>query len=169
MKMRQETKDALYMLLDLLDSMEKTSNNNSLLNLNSVKIKNVKEDIFKYLNEEINKDYTTKRDTKSELIGILPSVLIDEKRFPTNEALAKFSENSLNFKIPFWKKRGRTEIVGRIIDNINKRNDNELVEITNIWKKFIDDPEYVRQKNFVEKKDFVDIWLDFFNSYRGRP
>jgi hypothetical protein len=166
--MKQETKNALYMLLDLLDSLEKTSNNNSLLILDSIKMENVKEDIFKYLNEEPNRDYGNKRDTKSELIGILPSVLIDEKRFPTNESLAKFSESSLNFKIPFWKKRSRTEIVGRIIDNINRRNDNELIELTEIWKRFIDDKEYERQKNLVEKKDFVDIWLDFFNNYRGR-
>jgi hypothetical protein len=128
----------------------------------------VKEDIFRYLNEETNKDNETKRNTKGELIGILPSVLIDEKRFPTNEALAKFSENSLNFKIPFWQKRSRTEIVGRIIDNINKRHENELIELTEIWKKFIDDKEYERQKNLVEEKDFVDTWLDFFNNYRGR-
>lgn len=166
--MKQETKNALYILLDLLDSLEKTSNANGLLAIDNIKIKNVKAEIFNYINENMDKSYGTKRDTKSELIGILPAVLIDEKRFPNNKALAKFSEKSLNFKIPFWEKRSKTEIVGRIIDNINRRNDNELIELTNIWKKFIEDDEFNHNIEVEGKKDFVDVWLDFFNSYRGR-
>ena len=144
--MKQETKDALYMLLDLLDSLEKTSNASSLLILDNIKIKHVKDEIFDYINSDRNQNYKIiNQDTKSELIGILPSVLIDEERFPTNEALAKFSEKSLNFKLPFWQKRSRTEIVGRIIDNINTRSQNELVELTNIWRKFLDDKEFEHQ------------------------
>ena len=85
--MQNETKESLYMLLDLLDSIDKTSKSTNLLHIDKERLNVVKGEIFNLMSETEN--YKTNKTIKNDLIGIIPSVLLDEKNFPTIEAIAK--------------------------------------------------------------------------------
>lgn len=161
--MMKETKDALYILLDLLDSIHKSSGEKELIQVEGSKLKKVKDDIFNLI--LISDEDEKICEEKTELIGILPSVLIDTKKFPTIESLNKFAEKSLNFQIPFWNKRNRTEIIGRIISEIDTKKGDDFDIFFNAWKDFVNGD---KNKNYEPgKKDYVNVWLEFFDHYRG--
>jgi hypothetical protein len=158
----KETKDALYILLDLLDSIDKSSKNNSFIKIEEFKLNKIRDEIFDLITLSDNNDKNIEK--KIELIGILPSALIDPRKFPTIESLNKFAERSLNSQIPFWNKRNRTEIIGRIIAEIDTKKGEDFDLFFNAWKDFVKDDK--SKKYEPGKKDYVNIWLDFFDHYR---
>jgi hypothetical protein len=161
--MQNETKESLYMLLDLLDSIDKTSKSTNLMNINKERLDVVKSEILKLMSEFEN--YETNKNIKNDLIGILPSVLLDEKKFPTIESIAKFAEKSMNIELRFWDKRKKAEVIGRLITEINKKDENELVLFWKAWKNFLLKGKDAKQPAL--KKDFVDVWLEFFENFKG--
>jgi hypothetical protein len=161
--MQNETKESLYMLLDLLDSIDKTSKSTNLMNINKERLDVVKSEILKLMSEFEN--YETNKTIKNDLIGILPSVLLDEKNFPTIESIAKFAEKSMNIELRFWDKRKKAEVIGRLITEINKKDENELVLFWKAWKNFLLKGKDSKQPAL--KKDFVDVWLEFFENFKG--
>jgi hypothetical protein len=161
--MREETKDTIYMLLDLLDSLSKTSQSHpQFIHIDQLVFNDVKNEIFNLLNQP--KDSVNKLDKKTELIGILPYVLIDKNKFPANEDIVRLANKSLNLEISRWEKRSRDELIGIIIAKIALKDENELEKFFAAWKEFIraNKPKDYKE----EKKDFVSIWLDFFNHYK---
>ena len=52
-------------------------------------------------------------------------------------------------------------MIGLIISKIAKDNENQFEVFMDIWKKFITDEKI--SANERTNKQFVDIWLDFFN------
>lgn len=159
----KETKEVLYIALDLLDSIHKSSKGSTFLKIDEKKMDQVKDEIFRLIVTAEEKDKNL--DKKVELIGILPSALVDKIKFPNNESLNKFSEESLNVPIPFWDKRRRTEIIGRIIAEIDNKKEADFDTFFNAWKEFIKDD---KNKEFKPgKKDYVNIWLEFFDHYGG--
>lgn len=161
--MQNETKESLYMLLDLLDSIDKTSKSTNLLHIDKERLNVVKGEIFNLMSETEN--YKTNKTIKKDLIGIIPSVLLDEKNFPTIEAIAKFAEKSMNIELRFWDKRKKAEVIGRLITEINNKDENELVLFWKAWSKFLLKEKDVKQP--ASKKDFVDVWLEFFENFKG--
>jgi hypothetical protein len=161
--MQNETKESLYMLLDLLDSIDKTSKSTNLLNIDRDRLNVVKSEIFNLMSESENDK--TNKNIKTDLIGIIPSVLLDEKNFPTIESIAKFAEKSMNIELMFWDKRKKAEVIGRLITEINKKNEEELILFWNAWRKFLIRGKDAKQQTF--KKDFVDVWLEFFENFKG--
>jgi hypothetical protein len=145
--------------------MHKTSKGDTLININDKKLKDVKDEIFNAIAKSSTNSKIKNCDKKDELIGTLPSALIDLKKFPTNEDLNKFAEMSLNFQIPFWKKRSRHEIIGRIITEIDNKEGAEFDLFFSAWNNFITEND--DKKSDLAKKDFVSLWLDFFDHYKG--
>jgi hypothetical protein len=164
--MHKETKDVLYMLLDILDSMHKTSKGNNLFDIDETKLKIIKKEIFDIIKNIDIENNEKAPDKKAELIGILPSVLVDLSKFPNNEDLNKLAESSLNFQIPFWRKRSRHEIIGRIITEIDNKEGEEFDMFFNAWKEFVKIDK--KDSDVRDKKNFVNIWLEFFDHYKGR-
>lgn len=161
--MRKETKDTVYMALDLLDSIVKTSkNNSSFICIDENVLKVVKDELFELLAKSPYTQEERTKDRKTELVGILPSILIDKNKFPNNEDIVKLAEKSLNFKPPNWKKKSRTEIIGIIINKITTEEEQELELFFSAWKEFIRDEPHKKE----EKKDFIDVWLEFFDHYK---
>jgi hypothetical protein len=158
--MRENTKNIIYMALDLLESMNKSANqNNQFIIINKNEMNQVKNDLFELIIDS-GKISESVEEKKKKLIGTLPYVLMDKTKFPTNMSIAKLAENSLNFKISSPDKRGREEMIGLIIGKIANDQDNKFTWFMEIWKEFIDSEKL--SENVKINKDFVDIWLDFF-------
>lgn len=161
--MKNETKNIFYMILDLLDTIYKTSQNNpNFIKLDKSKYFEVKDEIFTLLHDQDSRRPSI-IDEKTELIGILPSFLVDRDKFPSNDDIVKLAEQSLNMQIPRWQKKSRDEIIGILISNINSKKDYELDFFRNAWKDFIRDDKSITVSR--TKKDFVDTWLEFFKRY----
>jgi len=160
--MRAETKEAIYMLLDLLDSLAKTSKNHPrFIKIDQDLLKDIKNELFSLLSQ--SKNYP-QSDSKTELIGILPSAFMDKNKFPTNEDIARLARSSLNLLISRWDKRSREELVGIVIAEIALKNEIELEKFFEAWKEFTNvNKPYVLNEN---DNDFVSVWLDFFNHYK---
>lgn len=54
------------------------------------------------------------------LVGSLPSFLVDEVLFPTNEDISEFSVAVLDIHIPRWQKKSKYELIGHIVCNVNE-------------------------------------------------
>lgn len=162
--MRKETKEIIYMVLDFLESFSRTSREDSnLIYVNKSILEDVKNDLFNLLNQTgKSKRYGTE-DKKTELIGILPSVLIDKNKFPTNESIVKLAEKSLGLKISNWRKKSRNEIIGILVAKIAEKDVSELDIFIEAWKEFTEQKR-IRKEHTHE--DFVDLWLKFFEHYR---
>ena len=192
--MMEETKNVIYMTLDLLNSISKTSGSKSgFIDIDENVLKKVRDELFYLMTEksstneekmqttkEIKKNVNKKNEDtnrKLEVIGLLPSILIDTEKFPHNSDIAKFAEQSLNLEIPFWQKRSRNEIIGNLIALIAKKADKELDLFYEAWKEFtkkesshVEKWENVppdKENEGFKKPNFVGVWLDFFDHYRG--
>ena len=182
-RMKQNSKDTIYMALDLLESMNKTSNvNPNFIHINESELKTVKKELFDLIGR-LDDKHESIQEKKIKLIGTLPYVLMDKSKFPTNESIVKFAKESLGMNISTWQKRGREEMIGLVISKIAYDQENKFEQFMDIWKEFIvfDDidlyglNQYVlsnsNKKNLESKlknEDFVQIWLNFFNKYRGK-
>ncbi len=162
--MRKETKEIIYMVLDFLESFARTSKEDSnLIYVNKSILEDVKSELFNLLNQtEESKLYGT-MDKKTELIGTLPSVLIDKNKFPTNESIVKLAERSLGLKISNWKRKSRNEIIGILIAKIAEKDISELDMFIKAWKEFTGKKEIKKERTH---EDFVNLWLKFFEHYR---
>lgn len=164
--MKQNTKNIIYMALDLLESLKKSAfDNSSFINMNNSEYEEVKKELIQLLSSN-GQNIELIQEKKKILIGSLPYILMDKTKFPTNESIVKLAENSLNYNISTWKKRGREEMIGLIIAKIAEDNENKFEKFMDLWKDFItnkDLNEYTKVN-----KEFVDVWLDFFNQYRSK-
>ena len=162
--MRKETKEIIYIVLDFLESFARTSKvNRNLIYVNKTVLEDVKKELFSLLEQaEKTKSYRTV-DKKTELIGTLPSVLIDKNKFPTNESIVKLVEKSLNLKISNWKKKSRSEIIGILIAKIAEKDVSELNLFIKAWKEFTEQKEIKKEHTH---EDFVELWLKFFEHYK---
>ena len=163
--MRKETKEVIYLALDILESLARSSReNSSLISINETILEEVKKELFDLLEQtEKTISYRT-MDKKTELIGTLPSILIDRNKFPTNESIVKLVEKSLNLKIPSWKKKSRNELIGVIIAKIAEKDVSELNLFIKAWKEFTEEKDETKKEQ--TRKNFVDLWLKFFEHYR---
>jgi hypothetical protein len=163
--MRASTKTVIYMALDQLESFKKSSNDSStFISIDWNEYQEARKEIIQILNSKEQK-YESIQEKKKALIGTLPYILMDKAKFPNNESIVKLAEESLNYKISTWKKRGREEMIGLIISRIAEDNENQFEVFMDIWKNFISSNEM--SENKTTNKQFVDIWLEFFNHYRG--
>lgn len=93
------------------------------------------------MNQDINNQQFNVSDDKkvvAELIGVLPSLLVDSSLFRTNRDLYLFSSEVLGIDIINWEKKSKYDIIGNILCQIqesNKINDIVLVDLlSNIMK-----------------------------------
>lgn len=182
--MMDETKDAIFIILDILESLGKSSkNSSSIVSIDENKFKSVEKELFNLLNNEklsstsyvLNDLEEMPSNKKMYLIGTLAYSLFDEKKFPTNKDIIKLAENSLNYKYPSWNTRSRSAIIGQIINEIYKDSDVNLEKFYNVWKEYISEEEYHVGKDSLSnkkvqasgtRKNYVDAWLEFFNNYK---
>lgn len=78
-------------------------------------------EIPKILKKSIkDNDALSNYESAEGLIGILPTLLVDNMLFKTNKELYDFSNEMLGFEIKNWHKRSRNEMIGVIICEVEK-------------------------------------------------
>lgn len=165
--MTNRTKNALYSLLDLIDSIGTIS----FVKLDVENVNLIKKEILTIINENNINNSNTKllNATNTELLGILPTLLLDESKFPTTKDIITFAEKCLMVEIKsYWLKRSRAELTGIIISEVSKQNANQFNRFLNAWDSFNRKSESEKNMmyNNVKDTDFVNIWLNFFSNYK---
>lgn len=85
--------------------------------------------------------YTSKNPNIHFLIGVLPEVFSDEKIFLSNEQLVDFATTALDLRISRWEKRSRYELIGLIVCETAKLDDDRLTLLVRaLTKLLINDP-----------------------------
>jgi hypothetical protein len=162
--MKEETKNIIYTILDLLDSLSKTSQNQpNFIQIDKKLLNDVKVELLNIISSDERND-VVRDDRKTELIGMLPYVLIDKNKFPSNSDIVRLAMNSLDLEISRGEKRSRDELIGILISKIAMKKEADLEKFFNAWKKFIEKNR--DQKYEQSNEDFVSIWLEFFDHYK---
>lgn len=163
--MEESTKNLLYTALDIIELL--TKNNLSKIGFDEYVIarNELVSLVHKASSDLSNLRKNNNENILTELIGILPSLLIDKQKFPSNKDLVRFSEHSFNIIVPSWEKKKREEIIGRVVYMIANKSPLELKKFTEGWKEFNKDE---RKSVVKEKNNYVDSWLSFFENYSNK-
>jgi hypothetical protein len=86
---------------------------------------------------------------KHFLVGVLPRLFTDRALFPSNDDIAQFAQVILNIDIPHYHKRSKLEIIGHIVCQTNKLNDEGLTKLVKALGKISGDD---KKKKEVAKK-----------------
>ena len=65
----------------------------------------------------------------NDLVGVLPFLFQDKELFQYNRDIIEFAENLFNIKITRPDKRTRYELIGLIVTEVTKLNQNKLVKL----------------------------------------
>lgn len=90
--------------------------------------------------------------TTQMLVGILPSLLIDEKLFPQNEDIIEFSGLALGITIPRWHKKSKFELIGHIVCSAEKADLRKLQQLVRILEDITDEKGETRKVMEAQRK-----------------
>ncbi|CAH2717111.1 hypothetical protein BACCIP111895_04300 [Neobacillus rhizosphaerae] len=198
--MREETKSVIYMALDILDSINSSSSDQNIHNfirIDSEVLEDVREELFRLLAGSVTEkgsieklpEKKEEKNEREQLIGLLPLVLIDKTKFPSNSDIIKLAEFSLNINGLSKKKRSRNELIGIIVSEVAEKESKDLDLFLKLWRKFMKDKSSNKFNNTLtnynsniniktirynndsidnKEDNFVDVWLEFFRSHKGR-
>jgi len=89
--------------------------------------------------------YVSKNPNIHFLIGVLPGMFANEQLFPSNEDIVEFSRVALNLPISRWEKRSRYELIGRIVCEAGRLDDEGLDRLARALRRLVsDDPNAER-------------------------
>lgn len=80
------------------------------------------------------------------LVGSLPSFLVDEELFSTNEDIAEFSVAVLSIHIPRWQKKSKYELIGHIVCNVNEASPSKVSRLLEALDEILDERGDAKQK-----------------------
>lgn len=158
--MKIETKNALYSLLDLMDTLGSID----FLEIDIDKANRIRKEVLSIINNR--EELSILNSDSEELIGILPKILLDEKNFSSTKEILAFAESCLNIEIKkYWYKRSKSEVVGIIISEVNAKSPEQFNKFLNAWNRFSKMTNNIKN-NKEDKKDFMETWFDFFENYK---
>lgn len=91
---------------------------------------------------------TKLKQEKRRLIGIIPSLLLNKQYFPTNELISQFATKNLGLAIPGVAKKSREEIMGRIIAEIDKQEEDTINRLIKVLDEILGKEEKGEVKDF---------------------
>ena len=162
--MKKETKDALYSLLDLMDMLGSID----FIKVDIDRANRIRKEVLDVIGDK--KEVTILDSSTDELLGVLPVILLDSKKFPSTKEILKFAEKCLNIKIKnYWQKRSRAEVVGIIINEVYEQRPAQFNNFLKAWNEFSNETNHqnMNAKQNVENIGFMDAWFQFFDSYKG--
>lgn len=160
--MKNETKEALYSILDIMDTLSSIE----FMNVDIDKVNKIRKDVLDIINEKDGIDKL--ENNQEELLGVLPIMLLDNKRFPSAKDILSFAEKCLNIEVKhYWYKRSKAEVVGIVISEVSKQTPNQLNRFLKAWKKFNNNKNEVNISSERNEQGFMDTWFKFFEDYKG--
>lgn len=126
-------------------------------------ISNILRDIS-YIEENHNRLLTKSSSSPSSqyLVGVLPSLFLDEELFKNNSDLIDFAESVLDLSISKASKRSRTEYIGFIVCEIAKISSSKLSELEISLENIIGDSYKISQVKKAKKEPNFS-WNDTIN------
>lgn len=88
--------------------------------------------------------YISKNPNVHFLVGALPTIFSDEKLFLSNQDIADFANEALNLEISRWEKRSRYELIGLIVCETTKLDDERLTRLVGALSNLMGDDARVR-------------------------
>ena len=88
--------------------------------------------------------YISKNPNVHFLVGALPTIFSDEKLFISNQDIADFANEALNLEISRWEKRSRYELIGLIVCETTKLDDERLSRLVSALSNLIGDDARAR-------------------------
>lgn len=108
--------------------------------------------------ENIN-EYPLKLSSKNDdnkhsrfLVGVLPSLFLDEELFKNRDEILDFAETVLYLPISRSGKRSRTEYIGWIVCEVAKMNDSRLFELVSELENIISDDYKIKEVKKAKKE-----------------
>lgn len=108
--------------------------------------------------ENIN-EYPLKLSSKNDdnkhsrfLVGVLPSLFLDEELFKSRDEILDFAETVLYLPISRSSKRSRTEYIGWIVCEVAKMNDSRLFELVSELENIISDDYKIKEVKKAKKE-----------------
>ncbi len=74
-------------------------------------------------------EYTSSNPNIHFLIGLLPRLFQDDKLFPSNAMIAQFAQEVLDIPVPRYEKRSKYELIGLIVCETDRLNDQKLDQL----------------------------------------
>lgn len=160
--MKKETKEALYSMLDLMDTLS----NLDFVKADIERTNKIRKEVLNIINE--NTDETILDKDPEELLGVLPMILLDNNKFPAAKDVLEFAEKCLNIEVKnYWYKRSKPEVIGIVISEVSKQSPNQFISFLRAWNQF-NDIDVQNYKNSIESNSgFVEKWLKFIEDYKG--
>jgi hypothetical protein len=93
------------------------------------------------------------------LIGVLPSLFLDESLFRTNDDIADFASDILEVNIPRHQKKSKYEIIGHIVCETSRINEKGLDRLVRALSVLVND-EKGKRIIAEKKKDSSFSWND---------
>lgn len=161
--MRNETKEALYSILDIMDAVASIG----FMQTDIEKINRIRKEVLDIINEKSDIDRLD--NNSEELLGVLPLILLDNKRFPAAKDILYFAERCLNIEVKnYWYKRSKPEVVGIVISEVSKQTPDQLNKFLKAWKNFNNNDESKLDINIRRNEQgFMETWFKFFDNYKG--
>ena len=97
-------------------------------------------------------NHSRRSDITQMLVGTLPSFLVDEDLFPTNEDIAEFALSILGISIPRWQKKSKYELIGHIVCNVNEASPRKISRLTDALEEILDERGETRKRIASERK-----------------
>lgn len=101
------------------------------------------------------------------LVGTLPSVFNDLRFFPANEDISDFANDALGLNITRWDKRSRYELIGLIVCETAKLDDQRLGRLVEALTR-ITDNDTAAQMVIAERKANSLSWNELIQLLTGQ-
>ena len=86
------------------------------------------------------------------LVGVLPSLFLDEELFKSRDEILDFAETVLNLSISKASKRSRTEYIGWIVCEVAKMNDTKLENLVEALENIVGDDFKMKEMKKAKKE-----------------
>ena len=162
--MKKETKESLYSLLDLMDLL----GNIDFLKIDIDKTNRIRKDVLDVIGDKSEMEILD--TTSQDLLGVLPMILLDNKKFVSVKEILNFAEKCLNIDVkPYWLRRSRAEVVGIIINVVYNQSPEQFNKFLKTWNEF-NNKNNINEVNetATESKGFIEAWFHFFDEYKEK-
>lgn len=80
------------------------------------------------------------------LVGVLPSLFVDVRLFPSNEDIVEFGKATMDISIPRWEKKSKYELIGHIVCHADRAPVGKLTHLVSALEGLADDRSSVRAR-----------------------
>jgi hypothetical protein len=80
------------------------------------------------------------------LVGVLPSLFVDTRLFPSNEDIVEFGRSTMDIVIPRWEKKSKYELIGHIVCHADRAPVEKLAHLVAAIEGLVDDQSPARKR-----------------------